>query len=67
MEVKIHRVLVQFVIDALKKVFEENLYTDKALEKIFKANKILGARDRSFIAETCYDLVLQLELILSLL
>ncbi|MEO6189462.1 MAG: class I SAM-dependent methyltransferase [Saprospiraceae bacterium] len=57
MEIKIHRVLVQFVIDALKKVFEENLYTDKALEKIFKTNKILGARDRSFIAETCYDLV----------
>ncbi|MCC6815247.1 MAG: RNA methyltransferase [Saprospiraceae bacterium] len=54
---KLHRLLIQHVIDALYRIFEENQYSDRVLEKLFKNNKILGARDRGFIAETVYDIL----------
>lgn len=45
------------MIDALKMIFEKDEYTDRALEKIFKKNKLWGSRDRGFVAEMVYDMV----------
>ncbi|NOT38557.1 MAG: methyltransferase domain-containing protein [Saprospiraceae bacterium] len=53
----LHKVLIFHTIDALHQIFEENQYSDRVLEKIFKTNKVLGARDRGFIAESVYDIL----------
>jgi len=54
---KLHRNLVAGVAQALKTIFAECKYTDKALEQLFFHNKQWGSRDRAFIAETTYDMV----------
>ncbi len=54
---KIHAHLVFKIIEALETIFDENKYADKVLEKIFKANRQLGSRDRKFFAETTYEIV----------
>lgn len=54
---KLHSHLVFKVLGCLKLIFNENRYADKVLEKIFKENRKLGARDRRFIAETVYEIV----------
>ena len=54
---KIHAHLIFKIIEALHIIFDENKYADKVLEKIFKANRQLGARDRKFFAETTYEVV----------
>jgi len=33
------------------------MYADKAVEKAFKSNKQLGARDRAFVAESVYGII----------
>ncbi len=53
----LHKIVVQHLVDALKSVFEKNEYADKVLEKLFKNNRQLGSRDRSFIAESFYDII----------
>lgn len=37
-------------------IFNENRYSDKVLEKLFKQNKQWGSRDRKFVAESVYDI-----------
>lgn len=54
---KIHRNLCEPVIEALHEIFNEDRYTDRVLERIFKADKRKGARDRAFIAENTYEIV----------
>ncbi|MCD8528698.1 MAG: methyltransferase domain-containing protein [Chitinophagales bacterium] len=54
---KIHRVLIVGLHQALVDTFFEDKYADKALEKLFKANKKWGSRDRGFVAESFYDIV----------
>ena len=54
---RLHRNLVFAVIDALKAIFDENKYADKEIAKALKRDKRWGSRDRSFIAETTYDIV----------
>lgn len=54
---RLHRNLVFAVIDGLKEIFEEGTYADKAIEKLLKRDKRWGSRDRSFIAETTYEIV----------
>lgn len=54
---KLHSHLVFKVLDCLKLIFKENKYADKVLEKTFKENRKLGARDRRFMAETVYEVV----------
>jgi 16S rRNA (cytosine967-C5)-methyltransferase len=55
--IKLHKPLLNAIVDALNQVFKEKRYTDKVLERLFKQNKQLGSRDRKFIAETVYDVV----------
>lgn len=54
---KIHRVLVEAVIQALEQIFIEERQADKVIERILKQNPKWGARDRAFIAEYTYEMV----------
>jgi 16S rRNA (cytosine967-C5)-methyltransferase len=53
---KFHKPLVETVIDCLRQIVSENKYSDKVIERTFKANPKFGSRDRKFIAETVYDI-----------
>lgn len=54
---KVHKVLVEAVVQALEQIFIHNRYADKVIERILKANPKWGARDRAFIAENTYEMV----------
>ncbi|SOC81433.1 16S rRNA (cytosine967-C5)-methyltransferase [Salinimicrobium sediminis] len=54
---RLYRNLVFATVDALSEIFNEGAYADKVIEKTLKRDKRWGARDRSFIAETTYDIV----------
>jgi len=54
---RLYRNLVFATVDALGDIFNEGEYADKVIEKTLKRDKRWGARDRSFIAETTYDIV----------
>ncbi|NCT18573.1 MAG: RNA methyltransferase [Flavobacteriaceae bacterium CG_4_8_14_3_um_filter_34_10] len=54
---KLHRNLVFAAVDALQEIFNDGKYADKVLQGTLKRDKRWGARDRSFIAETVYDIV----------
>ncbi len=54
---KLHRLLVEHVVQVLEDVFEGGYQADKVLERLFKKNSKLGARDRKFIAEASYELI----------
>lgn len=54
---KLHRNLVFATVDSLHQIFNEKKQADKVLRNTLKRDKRWGARDRSFIAETTYDIV----------
>lgn len=54
---RLHRNLVFATVDALSDIFNEGEYADKVIERTLKRDKRWGSRDRSFIAETTYDIV----------
>jgi 16S rRNA (cytosine967-C5)-methyltransferase len=59
---KIHRPVAEQVISALCSIFGANpegrrYYADKVIERLFKNNRKLGARDRRFVAEATYGIV----------
>lgn len=54
---RLHRNLVFATVDALAEIFNKGAYADKVIEKTLKRDKRWGSRDRSFIAETTYDIV----------
>lgn len=54
---KLHYHIVLKIVETLDQIFDENRYADKVLEKTFKQNRQLGARDRKFFAETVYEIV----------
>ncbi|MCW3083797.1 MAG: methyltransferase [Bacteroidetes bacterium] len=54
---KFHRTLVQAVTETLRRIFNEGIYADKAVEQVLKQNPRWGSRDRRFIAETTYGMV----------
>jgi 16S rRNA (cytosine967-C5)-methyltransferase len=56
-QIKLHKPLLNGIASSLALIFNENRYSDKVLEKLFKQNKQWGARDRKFIAESVYDIV----------
>lgn len=49
--------LVDASVRTLLSIFNDNLYADVAIERMLKSDKRWGARDRSFIAETVYEVV----------
>src|SRR5690606_1437281 len=54
---KLHRNLVFATINSLDQIFNEGKQADKVLKNTLKLDKRWGSRDRSFIAETTYDIV----------
>ncbi len=54
---RLHRNLVFAVIDGLHEIFNEDGYADKVVQKLLKRDKRWGSRDRSFVAETVYEIV----------
>ncbi|MBR9756544.1 MAG: RsmB/NOP family class I SAM-dependent RNA methyltransferase [Algicola sp.] len=54
---RLHRNLCFAVIDGLHKIFNEDEYADKVIQTLLKRDKRWGSRDRSFVAETTYDIV----------
>ncbi len=54
---RVHRNLAEAVVDTLHRVFNAEVYADKAVEKTLKSNKRWGSRDRAFIAESTYEIV----------
>ena len=61
---KLHKSLVQAVIETLQQIFVKAVYADKAVEQVLKQNSRWGSRDRRFIAETTYEMVRWWRLIL---
>lgn len=53
----VHRPIVEQIVIALQDTFGGGFQADKVIERLFKKNKKLGARDRRFIAETTYDII----------
>ena len=54
---RLHRNLCYAVIDGLLLIFNEGQYADKVIQALLKRDKRWGSRDRSFVAETTYDIV----------
>ncbi|NNL15281.1 MAG: RsmB/NOP family class I SAM-dependent RNA methyltransferase [Flavobacteriaceae bacterium] len=54
---RLHRNLCYAVIDGLNLIFNEGDFADKVIPQLLKRDKRWGSRDRSFIAETTYDIV----------
>ncbi|MEC8723587.1 MAG: RsmB/NOP family class I SAM-dependent RNA methyltransferase [Bacteroidota bacterium] len=54
---RLHRNLCFAVIDGILEVFNDAKYADKVIQSLLKRDKRWGSRDRSFIAETTYDIV----------
>lgn len=54
---KLHNNTIRGVHTALEAIFEDGQYADKVIERTLKSNPKWGARDRSFIAETTYEMV----------
>ncbi len=54
---RLHRNLVFATVDSLHLIFNKKKQADKVLRNTLKRDKRWGARDRSFIAETTYDIV----------
>ena len=54
---KLHNNTIRGVHQALEAIFEKGHYADKVIERTLKSNPKWGAKDRSFIAETTYEMV----------
>ena len=54
---KLHNNTIRGVHQALEAIFEEGHYAYKVIERTLKSNPKWGAKDRSFIAETTYEMV----------
>ncbi|MBK9108417.1 MAG: RsmB/NOP family class I SAM-dependent RNA methyltransferase [Saprospiraceae bacterium] len=54
---KLHKNLLQAVYQIIHAVMFESGYADRTIERTLKANPKWGSRDRSFIAETSYDII----------
>ncbi|WP_242157739.1 RsmB/NOP family class I SAM-dependent RNA methyltransferase [Aestuariivivens sediminis] len=54
---RLHRNLCFAVIDGLTQIFNDHQYADKVIQQLLKRDKRWGSRDRSFVAETTYDIV----------
>lgn len=55
--IKIHRHLIESVVQALNDIFFENYHADKVIERTLKHHRQWGARDRKFFAESVYSCV----------
>lgn len=54
---RLHRVLIIGLRQALSEALFGDKYADKVIEKELKANKKWGSKDRAFVAESFYDII----------
>ena len=54
---RLHRVLIIGLRQALSEALFSDKYADKVIEKTLKANKKWGSKDRAFVAESFYDII----------
>lgn len=54
---KLHKNLVDAVVEALDTIFDKGVYADRAIERLLKSNRKWGSKDRAFIAESTYEMV----------
>ncbi|GIX40529.1 MAG: RNA methyltransferase [Leptospiraceae bacterium] len=54
---KLHKVILNIILEALNKIIKQNHYSDKVLEHYFRTNRKLGKTDRKIIAESVYNIV----------
>ena len=54
---KIHKPVVEAIIENLRLIFAEGKFADKVIASSLKKNAKWGSRDRKFIAETTYEIV----------
>lgn len=54
---RLHKNLIDAVIKVVHDCMNEGKYADKALEQILKSNPKWGSKDRSFIAESSYEII----------
>ncbi len=52
----IHRPIALAMIESLSRIFDQNWLADREIERIFKANKKWGAKDRAQFAKVVYDI-----------
>lgn len=62
---KHHSYHIKAIFSALKDVFEQNQYADKAIEKVMRANKKWDVRERSFVSDVTYDIIRNWRLLFS--
>jgi len=54
---KHHIFHIKAIFTALKDIFDNAEYADKAIEKVMRANKKWNVRERSFVSDVTYDIV----------
>ena len=54
---KLHRNLAEAIVATLTEIFENNQVAERAVAASFEAHPKWGKRDRSFVAETVYEIV----------
>lgn len=54
---KHHTYHIKAIFAALKDIFENKEYADKAIEKVMRANKYWEVKERSFVSDVTYDMV----------
>ncbi|MFT4969638.1 MAG: 16S rRNA (cytosine967-C5)-methyltransferase [Chitinophagales bacterium] len=54
---RLHRVLIIGLREALSEALFSDKYADKVIEKTLKSNKKWGSKDRGFVAESFYDII----------
>ena len=54
---RLHRKLLDAVVDGFLQINNDGLYADKVIERLLKRDKRWGSKDRAFIAETLYELI----------
>jgi 16S rRNA (cytosine967-C5)-methyltransferase len=54
---RLHRVLIIGLRQALSEALFGDKYADKVIEKELKSNKKWGSKDRAFVAESFYDII----------
>ncbi|MCW3072078.1 MAG: methyltransferase protein [Bacteroidetes bacterium] len=54
---KHHIFHIKAIFTALKDVFENGVFADKAIEKVMRANKKWDVKERSFVSDVTYDMI----------
>ena len=54
---KLHRNLAEAIVATLTEIFDNNIVAERAIGTVYETHPKWGKRDRSFVAETVYEIV----------